>query len=136
MIIDRLIDACIKLEEYSAYSIYSNITNEAKVKLKQMFDSGRGINKENTNKKDDYSDIIKDSNSELYSIFNNGRDSIASNFAEIAIFTTVKDERRCKKCKSLQGKRFKVGTNEYNENMPPLHNRCRCIYEYILGRNY
>lgn len=136
MDIDKLINICIKLGEYSDYSIYSNITDDAKRKLKQMFDNGRGIDKKDTNKKDDYSDIIKDSNVELYSVFNKGRDSIASKFAQIAIFTTIKDERRCEVCKSKQGKRFKVGTNEYNENMPPLHNRCRCIYTYIMGRNY
>lgn len=89
-----------------------------------------------TNSYDEYRSIVRDSNTELYSMLTKGRDSIASNFAQTAIFTSIKDERRCEVCRSKQGLRFKVGTNEYNENMPPLHNRCRCIYRYIMGRNY
>jgi SPP1 gp7 family putative phage head morphogenesis protein len=107
--IDKLIDDCIKLGGL----MYAHIDSYS-----------------------EYRSIVRDSNSELYSVFNKGRDSIASNFAQTAIFTTVKDEWRCETCRLLQGKRFKVGTNEYNENMPPLHNHCRCIYQYILGRNY
>ena len=89
-----------------------------------------------TSSYDEYRSIVRDSNTELFSMMMKGRDKIGSQFAQTAIFTTTKDEKRCGICKTKHGLRFKVGTPEYNENMPPLHHRCRCIYKYVLGRNY
>lgn len=148
IMIDKLIDDCIMLDEsIDDYDEYESILNDSKRELKQAYNDGKTNNKTEKTiaiaailllliKYDDYKSIVGDSNSELYGIINRGRDSIASNFAQTAIFTSIVDERRCPDCGALHGERYKVGSGEYSNNMPPLHNRCRCIYEYILERNY
>lgn len=36
------------------------------------------------------------------------------------------DKKTCKKCKSLDGKKFKVSKAKIGVNAPPLHDGCRC----------
>jgi len=76
--------------------------------------------------------IIKDNVIGIYSFISMGRNATAKEVCEYATYSAVLDNRCCNDCSNLNGTRFKVDSPEYYDNMPPLHNRCRCVYIYEI----
>lgn len=42
------------------------------------------------------------------------------------------DDRTCKKCASLDGKKFKINNAKIGVNAPPMHNGCRCCILAVI----
>ncbi len=46
-------------------------------------------------------------------------------------FSAILDDRTCPLCEQLDGMQIAEGDPAYEQYMPPLHDRCRCIWVYI-----
>lgn|SRR4030065_519034 len=80
---------------------------------------------------DDYDSILDDNLLLTGNMVNLGRDRSIINRAQTAMYSALMDNRTCPLCADLDGTYVKVGSNEYSDYAPPLHNRCRCIWVYI-----
>ena len=77
-----------------------------------------------------YDDIINDQMSGLANMVNLGRDRTAINSCKKAEYYAILDKRTCPLCEELNGSVVEVGSTEHQNHMPPIHNRCRCIWVY------
>lgn len=55
-----------------------------------------------------------------------------------ATLSALMDSATCPVCRNLDGKKFKIGTDEYEEHLPPLQgcrgrDHCRCVYVYVFA---
>lgn len=77
--------------------------------------------------------------------FNLGREEAMRKYekeVKYVEYSAILDGKVCEKCRPLDGKRFQVGSDEYNAYKPPnFHcesrksggNKCRCIYAFIFN---
>lgn len=78
-----------------------------------------------------YDDIIQDQMSGLIGMVNLGRDRTAIKSCKKAEYYAILDKKTCPLCKKLDGSVVEVGSPEHQNHMPPIHNRCRCIWVYF-----
>lgn len=78
-----------------------------------------------------YDDIIQDQMSGLIGMVNLGRDRTAIKSCKKAEYYAILDKKTCPLCKELDGSVVKVGSLDHQNYMPPIHNRCRCIWVYF-----
>jgi SPP1 gp7 family putative phage head morphogenesis protein len=77
-----------------------------------------------------YDDIINDQMSGLANMVNLGRDRTAISKCKKAEYYAILDKKTCPLCRELDGSVVEVGSSEHQNHMPPIHNRCRCIWVY------
>jgi SPP1 gp7 family putative phage head morphogenesis protein len=83
------------------------------------------------NNDDAYDQILEDNLVGVGNMINLGRDRTAIGNCDLVEYSAILDKKTCELCRWLDGSIFEVGSSEYNQYMPRIHNRCRCIYVYI-----
>ena len=78
-----------------------------------------------------YDDIIQDQMSGLIGMVNLGRDRTAIDKCKKAEYYAILDKKTCPLCQDLDGSVVEVGSSDHQNYMPPIHNRCRCIWVYF-----
>lgn len=64
---------------------------------------------------------------------NSGRHFVAGDSGvKVAQYSAILDDRTCALCRELDGQIFDVTSKEFKKFTPPVHNRCRCIFAYIM----
>ena len=65
-------------------------------------------------------------------LINEGRNIAAGSAgARVAQYSAILDETTCPLCEELDEQIFEVGSPEFDEYTPRIHNNCRCIWVYI-----
>jgi hypothetical protein len=79
---------------------------------------------------DMYSGILEDNIFETSVFLAFGRAVTAELSAKSVQHIALLDGFVCPLCSDLDGSTYEVGSEEYYLRMPPVHSRCRCVYEY------
>jgi len=118
MAMDDLINRIMKLEEDEEY--IRGLDIDLYAKDAEYWNDSKLVRK-----------LLNDYKGIVGKMINFGRDLIAVENSNVAVYSAVLDKKICPLCKFLNGMVFKIDSEEYKRFQQPLHNNCRCIFIYV-----